>query len=50
VHLDRPLGLIGLGRLQHEWEDILGAPVDLVPDDGLKPDIRAAVERDAVAL
>jgi predicted nucleotidyltransferase/DNA-binding XRE family transcriptional regulator len=50
VHLDRRLGLIGLARLQHELEDILGAPVDLVPDDGLKPDVRAAVERDAVAL
>jgi predicted nucleotidyltransferase/DNA-binding XRE family transcriptional regulator len=50
VHLDRPVGLIGLARLQHELEEMLGAPVDLVPDDGLKPDVRAAVERDAVAL
>jgi predicted nucleotidyltransferase/DNA-binding XRE family transcriptional regulator len=50
VHLDRPVGLIGLARLQHELEEILGAPVDLVPDDGLKPDVRAAVERDAVVL
>jgi predicted nucleotidyltransferase len=31
-------------------EDILGVPVDVVPDDGLKPDVRAAIERDAVAL
>jgi uncharacterized protein len=50
VHLDRRLGLIGLARLQHELEDILGVPVDLIPDDGLKPDVRAAVERDAVDL
>lgn len=50
VHLDRRLGLIGLARLQHDLEDILGAPVDLVPDDSLKPDVRAAVERDAVTL
>lgn len=50
VHLDRRVGLIGLARLQHALEEILGAPVDLVPDDGLKPDVRAAVERDAVAL
>jgi predicted nucleotidyltransferase/DNA-binding XRE family transcriptional regulator len=50
VHLDRRVGLIGLARLQHELEEILGAPVDLVPDDGLKADVRAAVERDAVAL
>jgi predicted nucleotidyltransferase/DNA-binding XRE family transcriptional regulator len=50
VHLDRDLGLIGLARLRRELEDILDAPVDLVPDDGLKPDVRAAVERDAVSL
>src|SRR5918995_165504 len=47
VHLDRQLGLIGI---RHEMEDILGVPVDVVPDDGLKPDVRAAIERDAVAL
>lgn len=35
VHLDRRLGLIGLARLRHELEDILGAPTEL----------RAAVER-----
>lgn len=50
VHLDRPVGLLGLARLQHDLEEILGAPVDLVPDDGLKPDVRAAVDRDAVPL
>jgi hypothetical protein len=50
VHLDRPLGLIGLARLQRELEEVLDAPVDLVPDDGLKPDVRAAVDRDAVTL
>jgi predicted nucleotidyltransferase/DNA-binding XRE family transcriptional regulator len=50
VHLEKGVGLIGLARLQRELEKILGAPVDLVPDDGLKPEVRAAVERDAVAL
>jgi uncharacterized protein len=50
VHLDRQIGLIGLARIRHELEDILGVPVDVVPDDGLKPGVRAAVERDAVAL
>jgi len=50
VHLDRDVGLIGLARLQRELERILGAPVDLVPDDGLKADVRAAVQREAVAL
>ena len=50
VHLDDQLGLIGLARIRHELEDILGVPVDVVPDDGLKPDARASVERDAIAL
>lgn len=50
VHLEPTVGLIGLARLQRELERILGGPVDLVPDDGLKPDVRAAIERDALAL
>jgi predicted nucleotidyltransferase/DNA-binding XRE family transcriptional regulator len=50
VHLEQGVGLIGLARLQRELERILGGPVDLVPDDGLKPEVRAAVEREAVAL
>ena len=50
VHLDRQLGLIGLARVRQELEDILGVPVDVVPDDGLKPDVRSAIERDAVVL
>jgi predicted nucleotidyltransferase/DNA-binding XRE family transcriptional regulator len=50
LHLDGQIGLFGLARLQHELEEILGAPVDLIPDDGLKPDVRAAMERDAVTL
>jgi predicted nucleotidyltransferase/DNA-binding XRE family transcriptional regulator len=50
VHLDRRLGLIGLARLQHDLEDLLGAPVDLIPDDNLKPDVQDAVDREAVTL
>ena len=50
VHLTPGVGLFGLARLQRELEQVLGAPVDVVPDDGLKPDVRAAVERDLVPL
>jgi len=50
VHLEPTVGLIGLARLQRELERVLGGPVDLVPDDGLKPDVRAAIERDALTL
>jgi len=50
VYLDHGVGLIGPARLRRELEQLLDAPVDIVPDDGLKPDVRAAVERDAVVL
>ena len=37
------VGLVHLGRLQAELEALLGARVDLVPRDGLKPLIRDSV-------
>ncbi|GAB3458295.1 nucleotidyltransferase domain-containing protein [Kineococcus endophyticus] len=43
-------GLFALGRLRRELEHLLGVPVDLVPDDGLKPGVRANVEADLVLL
>ena len=49
LHFGR-VGLIGLARLRRDLERLLGAPVDVVPDDGLKPEVRAAVERDLVPL
>ena len=50
--LDLPegAGLFTLGRLRQELEDLLAAPVDVVPADGLKPDVRTGVEADAVPL
>ena len=50
VHLGPGVGLFGLARLRRDLEELLGAPVDVVPDDGFKPEVRAAVERDPVAL
>ncbi|WP_432483092.1 nucleotidyltransferase domain-containing protein [Kineococcus esterisolvens] len=50
VDLPAGAGLFALGRLRRELEDLLGAPVDLVPEDGLKPEVRAIVEADLVAL
>ena len=35
---------------QIELENLLGRPVDLVPRDGLKPDVAPAVARDVVSL
>jgi predicted nucleotidyltransferase len=34
------LGLLGLGRLRAALEDIIGAPVDIVPATDLKPQVR----------
>jgi predicted nucleotidyltransferase len=49
---DLPPGMsfFGLERLQAELEAILDARVDLVPMQDLKPDVRARVEADLVAL
>jgi uncharacterized protein len=44
------MSLFGLGRLQAELEGILGAKVDLVPAEDLKPDVRSRASRDLVAL
>jgi predicted nucleotidyltransferase len=44
------MSLFGLERLQAELEAILDARVDLVPMQDLKPDVRARVEADLVAL
>jgi predicted nucleotidyltransferase len=44
------MGLLGLGRVQAELEAILGARVDLVPANDLKPAVRERVEPELVAL
>jgi uncharacterized protein len=44
------MGLLGLGRVQADLEKILGARVDLVPAQDLKPAIRPRAERELVAL
>ncbi|WP_432510603.1 helix-turn-helix domain-containing protein [Kineococcus sp. SYSU DK001] len=50
VDLPAGTGLFTLGRLRRDLEDLLEAPVDLVPEDGLKPEVRANVEADLVPL
>ena len=48
--LPADLGLFALGRLRAALEQLVGAPVDLVPATDLKPDVRYRVERESVAL
>lgn len=50
AELPRGMSLFGLARLQAELEGIVGARVDVVPAADLKPEVRARVERDLVAL
>jgi hypothetical protein len=48
IELDRPLDLFDLGRIQMRLEEILGARVDLVMADALRPRLRAIVLREAI--
>jgi len=44
------IGFMALGRIQRELSALLQRPVDLVPQEGLKPVIRAAVLDSAEVL
>ena len=50
VHLPVTARLFLLGRFSDELRDLLHVPVDVVPDDGLKPRVRASIEADLVPL
>jgi predicted nucleotidyltransferase/DNA-binding XRE family transcriptional regulator len=50
VDLPEGMGLFALGRLRLDLEEIVGARIDLVPADGLRPDVRSNVETDLVTL
>jgi predicted nucleotidyltransferase len=50
VELPVGMGLFAVARVQNELEDLLGSPVDLVPNAGLKAGVRPAVETELVPL
>lgn len=50
VDLAPRTGLFELGILKRELSQVLGVPVDVAPSDGLRPQVRAAVEREGVPL
>lgn len=50
VDVAEGVGLVTLARCQAELEQLLGAPVDLVPAGDLKPGVAAEVLAEAVAL
>ncbi len=45
-----PLSLMQLGELERQVSDVLGTPVDLVPESALRPDFGKRVLDEAVAL
>jgi predicted nucleotidyltransferase/DNA-binding XRE family transcriptional regulator len=50
VHLPDGAGLFALGRLKQDLEDLLRVSVDVIPDDGIKPRVRANIDKDLVPL
>ena len=48
--MTKPLSLMQLGRLEQQIADLLDAPVDLVPESALRPDLRERVFSEAVSL
>jgi len=50
VDLSPRSSLVKLGRLERELSEVLGAPVDVVPADGLRPAVRAEAEQEAIPL
>ena len=49
-HMDRPMGLMRLSRLEHRLEAILEVDVDLLPDSSIAPYISNRVMSEATAL
>jgi predicted nucleotidyltransferase/DNA-binding XRE family transcriptional regulator len=50
VELPVGMGLFAVARVQNELQELLGSPVDLVPEAGLKAGVRPSVEADLVRL
>jgi uncharacterized protein len=50
VHLPDGAGVFALARLKHDLEELLRVSVDVIPDEGVKPRMRANIEEDLVAL
>ena len=49
-HMGRPLGLTDLAMLEERLGEILGVPVDLVPDTNIRPVMRERILSEAVPL
>jgi uncharacterized protein len=50
IDVEPRVGLLGLARLERDLEDVLHAPVELVPAKDLKPGVREHVQAEFIAL
>ncbi|CAM2946912.1 nucleotidyltransferase family protein [Actinomyces slackii] len=50
VQADRAPSLFTLARAERGLQTLLGAPVDIVPDDAIRPDLREQILSEAVPL
>jgi predicted nucleotidyltransferase len=50
VRIPEGTGLLALGRFTQELQDLLHVPVDVVPEDSVKPRVRDSIDRDLVPL
>lgn len=50
VRVPEGTGLLALGRFTQELQDPVHVPVDVVPDDSVKPRVRTSIDRDLVPL
>jgi predicted nucleotidyltransferase/DNA-binding XRE family transcriptional regulator len=50
IDLPAGTGLFTLGRLRQDLDHLLGTRVDVVPADGLKPEVRAHIDPELVTL
>ncbi|WP_238998246.1 nucleotidyltransferase family protein [Nocardioides limicola] len=48
--MERPMSLFEIGRLEQRLADLIGVPVDLVPESALRPDLADQVTREAVPI
>lgn len=48
--METPMSLMSLGALEQRVSDLIGAPVDLIPDTALRPEFRDRILAEAVAL
>jgi predicted nucleotidyltransferase len=50
AHFSPDRSLLDLGGLKADLEELLGCPVDVISDEGLQPEFRDVVLRQAISL